>query len=98
MDGAGLDALRLTDGDELLQIVAGYPQVRGLVWGHAHQSLDVFRPGGLRLMCTPATCMQFRPRVDGFEVDDRPPGYRVLDLQDDGGIATEVAWLENYRD
>jgi hypothetical protein len=28
--------------------------------------------------------------------DDRPPGYRVLDLQDDGGIATEVVWLEGY--
>ena len=26
-----------------------------------------------------------------------PPGYRVLDLHDDGGIATEVAWLEGYR-
>jgi Icc protein len=47
-------------------------------------------------MCTPATCMQFRPRQPGFEVDDRPPGYRVLDLQDDGRISTEVVWLEGY--
>jgi hypothetical protein len=29
-------------------------------------------------------------------VDDRPPGYRVIDLLDDGGIATEVVWLERY--
>lgn len=98
MDAASLDALRLADGDELMKIVARHPQVRGVAWGHAHQALDVFRPGGLRLMCTPATCMQFRPRTADFEVDDRPPGYRVIDLQDDGGIATEVVWLEQYRD
>ena len=48
-------------------------------------------------MCTPATCMQFKPRDPGFEVDDRPPGYRVIDLHDDGGIASEVVWLEGYR-
>jgi len=98
MDAAGMDALRLEDGDQLLQVVDRHPHVRGLAWGHAHQSLDVFRAGNVRLMCTPATCMQFRPRDPGFVVDDRPPGYRVIDLQDDGGIATEVVWLENYRD
>jgi Icc protein len=93
-----MDGLRLADGEELVRIVERHPQVRGLVWGHAHQSLDVFRPSHLRLMCTPATCMQFKPRVDAFVVDDRPPGYRVIDLQDDGGMATEVVWLEHYRD
>src|SRR5512141_2704847 len=98
MDSAGMDALRLADGDALLLMIARHPQVRGIAWGHAHQALDIFRPGGLRLMCTPATCMQFRPRVAGFEVDDRPPGYRIIDLQHDGGIATEVVWLEQYRD
>lgn len=98
MDTAGLDALRLADGDAFMQVVERHAQVRGVVWGHAHQALDVLRPGRLRLMCTPATCMQFRPRDPGFVVDDRPPGYRVIDLQDDGGIATEVVWLENYRE
>lgn len=97
MESAGLDSLRLLDGEDLLRLIARHPQVRGLAWGHAHQSLDVFHPGNLRLMCTPATCMQFKPR-NGFITDDRPPGYRVIDLQADGGIATEVVWLENYRD
>jgi Icc protein len=56
----------------------------------------VFR-GAVRYLCTPSTCMQFKPRDPGFVVDDRPPGYRVVDLLDDGGIATEVVWLEGYR-
>lgn len=98
MDAAGMDALRLADGDALMRTIERHPQVRGLAWGHAHQALDVFGGRGLRLMCTPATCMQFRPRDPGFVVDGRPPGYRVIDLQDDGGIATEVVWLEDYRE
>lgn len=95
MEAAGLDALGLLDAREFREVIARHAQVRGIAWGHAHQSLDVFQ-GGVRWMCTPATCMQFRPRDPGFVVDDRPPGYRVLDLHDDGGIATEVVWLEGY--
>jgi Icc protein len=95
MEAAGLDALGLLDAPAFLEVVARHPQVRGIAWGHAHQSLDVLR-GGARWMCTPATCMQFKPRDPGFVVDDRPPGYRVIDLNDDGGIATEVVWLEGY--
>ena len=98
LDSAGLDALQLADGDALLALVGRHQQVRGIAFGHAHQALDVYLPGERRLMCTPATCMQFRPRDPGFVVDDRPPGYRVIDLQDDGGLATEVVWLERHRD
>ena len=96
MDAPGLDALGLLDADPFMAIIGRHPQVRGVAWGHAHQALDMFR-AGLRFMCTPSTCMQFKPRDPGFVVDGRPPGYRVLDLHDDGGIATEVVWLEGYQ-
>jgi Icc protein len=96
MDAPGLDALGLLDADPFMSIIDRHPQVRGVAWGHAHQALDVFR-AGIRHMCTPSTCMQFKPRDPGFVVDGRPPGYRVLDLHDDGGIATEVVWLEGYQ-
>jgi len=96
MEAAGLDALGLRDAGEFLACIDRHPQVRAVAWGHAHQALDVYR-GTTRFLCTPSTCMQFQPRHPGFLVDDRPPGYRVLDLHDDGGIATEVVWLEGYR-
>lgn len=95
MEAAGLDALGLDDADRFMALVARHPQVRAVVWGHAHQAFDVFR-GNVRYLCAPSTCMQFKPRDPGFVIDDRPPGYRVLDLHDDGGIATEVVWLEGY--
>jgi 3',5'-cyclic-AMP phosphodiesterase len=95
MEAAGLDALGLGDAEAFLATVDAHPNVRGVAWGHAHQSLDLHR-GAVRFMCTPATCMQFEPRNPGFVIADRPPGYRVIDLHDDGGIATEVVWLEGY--
>ena len=96
MEAAGLDALGLQDAAEFRAVIERHPQVRAVAWGHAHQALDLFR-GGRRWLCTPSTCMQFKPRDPGFVVDGRPPGYRVLDLHDDGSIATEVVWLEGYR-
>ncbi|MGI9246518.1 MAG: metallophosphoesterase [Steroidobacteraceae bacterium] len=98
MDSAALDELGLLDGDALNATVARHPRVRGVCWGHAHQALDLFTRAGVRFMCTPATAMQFRPRSPTFQADDRPPGYRVIDLLPDGAIATEVVWLEGYRD
>ena len=97
MDSPALDELGLLDGPLLSAAVERHPRVRGVCWGHAHQALDLYRAGDVRFMCTPATSMQFKPRND-FAVDDRPPGYRVIDLLADGSIASEVVWLEGYRD
>jgi len=90
-----LDQVGLDDADELLQIVRQHPNVRGVLWGHVHQSLDSF-VHGVRFMATPATCSQFLPNSREFALDTRPPGYRVLELMPDGTIATEVVWLERY--
>ncbi len=98
MDSPALDQLGLLDGAELCRTVANHPRVRGVCWGHAHQALDIYGRQDVRFMCTPATAMQFRPRNPTFEVDDRPPGYRVIDLAADGSIASEVVWLEGYED
>jgi Icc protein len=94
MDAPDLDSLRLADAEPFRALVARHPQVRAVTWGHAHQALDVLRDG-VRWMCTPSTCFQFRTRAPGFASDARAPGYRVLDLAADGGLATEVVWLRD---
>jgi hypothetical protein len=58
-----------------------------------HQSLDSF-VHGVRFMATPATCAQFLPGSADFAIDNRPPGYRMLELMPDGAIQTEVCWLK----
>lgn len=95
MHSAWLDQVGLYDADEFMTIVRQHSNVRGVLWGHVHQSLDSFIHG-VRFMATPATCAQFVPGSADFAIDDRPPGYRVLELMPDGSIATEVCWLERY--
>ena len=94
MDSRWLDKVGLDDAAEFLALIARFPQVRGVLWGHVHQSLDRFL-NGVRFMASPATCAQFLPRSADFALDWRPPGYRVLELLADGTIATEVVWVEN---
>ncbi len=70
-----------------------YPQVKGLLWGHVHQSLDKDYPtafGQLQLMATPSTCIQFKPKSSYFALDAKQPGYRLLELKPDGSILTNV--------
>jgi 3',5'-cyclic-AMP phosphodiesterase len=93
MQSDWLDGIGLADGAALLAVLARHANVRGVLWGHVHQALDTY-VGGVHFMATPSTCSQFRPRSERFALDDRPPGYRVLELGADGHIATEVVWAE----
>lgn len=92
-----LDHVGLLDADDFMAVVREHSNVRGVLWGHVHQSLDSFIHG-VRFMATPSTCAQFLPGSEQFALDNRPPGYRVLELMPDGTIATEVCWLESYAE
>jgi Icc protein len=92
MGSQWLDGVALRNADALFALVDGHPRVRALLWGHVHQASDRLR-GGLRLLSTPSTCAQFRPGSPSFAIDERPPGYRWLDLRPDGRLDTEVVWL-----
>lgn len=88
-----LDGLGLEDADALLALADRHTQVRGMVWGHVHQDLERQR-GHYRLLATPSTCRQFKPLQDRFDVDDRPPAWRWLELRGDGTLATRLRWLD----
>lgn len=92
MGSSWLDGVGLRDADRFLGVIDGYPNVRGVVWGHVHQASDR-RIGNVRFISTPSTCSQFKPGSDFFALDDRPPGMRWLRLDTDGEIETEVEWL-----
>jgi Icc protein len=92
---AWLDELMLDNADEFFGVLARHPGVRGLAWGHTHQPFEGTR-GPIRLMGTPSTCMQFAQNTDQFEVDDRPPAYRWLELGKDGDIETGIEWVDAH--
>lgn len=91
---AWIDTMAIDNGDALFAVLDAHPNVRGLLWGHVHQTYDQVRDRQ-RLMATPSTCVQFAPGSDDFQVDNIPPGYRLLALQPDGEIDSDVRRLDS---
>jgi Icc protein len=94
MGSKWLDSVGLENGDEFLQRVAASGKVRLAIFGHVHQPYDAVH-GGVRIIGTPSTCRQFAQGSETFAVDDNPPAYRRISLQDDGAIEQELVWLTN---
>jgi len=87
------DDIMLQNGDQLLNILKGYADVKGLIFGHVHQEFDQ-QFGHIRIMGCPSTCFQFKAKVDEFAVDKTlQAGYRWLDLNDDGSLESGITRL-----
>ncbi len=89
-----IDRIALRNAEALFEVVDRHaPKVRAIVFGHVHQELEAER-AGVRLIGTPATCIQFAPTTERLVVDDLPPAYRWLDLHADGRVETGVHYLD----
>lgn len=89
---AWLDEIGLADAAAFWEVVDRHGQVRGVLWGHVHQAFEGQR-GAVRLMGTPATCLQFLPGSADFALDTLGPGWRWLELHADGRIDSQVEWV-----
>jgi len=86
---AWMDTMMVANAADFQAVVARYPQVRAVVFGHIHQAFDD-RVRGVRYLGAPSTCAQFLPGAAESAVDHRPPGYRWLRLGRAGRVETEV--------
>lgn len=93
MGSAWLDTVLLKNGDELLLRMQSDDRVRLMVFGHVHQPYDAEHVG-IQIIGTPSTCSQFKPGSEDFELDERPPAYRRINLYDDGSFDSELIWVE----
>ena len=91
-----LDRIGLRDPEQFLEIVDKHDHVKGVLWGHIHQEYDVLRDQK-RMLATPSTCIQFKPKSDDFALDECAPGYRWLTLKVDGDIETAVHRAETFE-
>lgn len=85
-----MEPIGLRNADALFAVLARHPQAKALLWGHIHQEFDQQR-GGLRLLASPSTCVQFAPGSEEFQVGSEAPGYRWLRLHADGTLETGVS-------
>ena len=88
-----MDGMGLTNADSLWDCLASNQANHAanitLVAGHAHQNFDAYRDG-VRVLVSPSTCTQFVPRTDRFALDARGPGYRQIELYEDGSLRSQV--------
>ena len=89
-----LDHGRIGNGRELLELLAADGRVRGILFGHVHQAVNL-EIGDLKLYGSPSTCVQFKPLVRQFALDSRPPGCRWVSLSPDGTLVTQVSRLDD---
>ncbi|VVC76953.1 3',5'-cyclic adenosine monophosphate phosphodiesterase CpdA [Aquicella siphonis] len=90
-----LDNLGLTNADELWNIISRFPKLKNVLFGHVHQEFDK-EVNGIHCYSTPSTCFQFMRNQDHFGLENLPPGYRWINLYDDGHIKTGVVRTPKY--
>lgn len=95
MGCAWLDNLGLKNADEFWQLISGYPKVNSVLFGHVHQE-NVQMVNGVKCYSVPSTCIQFARDCDEFGLENLPPGYRWIDLHEDGFLETGVQRIEKY--
>lgn len=89
INSAWMDKMALDNPDDFLSIIGRHDNVRGVLWGHIHQTFEAVH-NGIRMMGTPSTCIQFIENQDKFGISTAPPGFRWLELQPDGRIDSGV--------
>lgn len=84
-----MDTMTIENSKELLSLLKQYPRVKTVIHGHIHQEQQ-FTVDNLKILSSPSTCFQFKPKSKDFALDDTLPGYRYLYLHPQGEITTEV--------
>lgn len=98
-----LDQHNLRNPHELAGILAPFPRVKAILYGHIHQQVDSTWHG-YHVMATPSTCIQFKPDCNTFTLDTLQPGWREIELYADGRIETRVkriqqaSFLPNFQE
>ena len=91
IDGKGLE-----NDEELRLRLSQHTHLKGVLWGHVHQESQR-NIDDIHWMSTPSSCIQFKPGSEEFATDDKPPGYRKLDLHANGHIESSVYRLSKSQ-
>lgn len=90
-----LEDIGLTNAKQFWEIVARYPKIHTVLFGHVHQEF-VGKANGIPCYSPPSTCIQFKPMQVEFALDHQAPGFRWVNLFDNGNLETGVTRLPHY--
>lgn len=86
-----IDKHMLQEPQELLECVAQYPQIKGVVWGHVHQVFERVI-GQARFVSAPSAAANSLPGTARFSLDPCGPACRWLELFDDGRLESGIIY------
>jgi len=89
MQSHWIDQHRLKNSEALKDVIARHTNVKMVLFGHVHQDSEN-EWQGVRYLSTPSTSVQFKPLSENFALDQAQPGYRVLQLKDNGEYQTYI--------
>lgn len=87
-----LDTMTIENSDDLFLILSKHSQVKGITCGHIHQKQEL-KKDEILILGAPSTCFQFKPGSAEYALDNRSPGYRVLELYANGEISSDIYYL-----
>ncbi|KGJ89309.1 metallophosphoesterase [Thalassotalea sp. ND16A] len=94
--GFFIDKHGLRNQTQFWQAVQQNPAIKAICCGHIHRGDSYFFEGlnHLPVFSCPATSIQFDPNSVTLSALDIGPGYRILELDDDGNIETQLHYLD----
>ncbi|TDQ57878.1 Icc protein [Mesocricetibacter intestinalis] len=92
-NSAWLDQHNLRNMQEFANTLSPFRHVKGILCGHIHQQVDD-QWKGYQIMATPSTCIQFKPDSNAFSLDLLQPGWREIELHNEGTITTRVRRIQ----
>ncbi len=90
-----LDDIGLRNTDKFTQLIEKYNNARAIIHGHIHQN-NKGHLAGIPVFSCPSTCVQFAENSEKFKLSPEMPGFRVLDLLDNGEIITNIIRLTDF--
>ncbi len=90
-----LDQHMLQTSEAFFNTIAPFKQVKMVLHGHVHQQFEQVHNDVMYMAC-PSTSLQFKPHCDTFTLDTINPGYRWLDLYEDGHFDSQVSRLKAH--
>ncbi|MGV6807817.1 MAG: phosphodiesterase [bacterium] len=93
---AWIDKQQIANHQALFDILDKFDNVRAIFSGHVHQDCRQVSAIGVPVYTAPSTCFQFKSKSDDYGISDEPPGYRWINLYEDGRFETGVEYLQNF--
>jgi 3',5'-cyclic-AMP phosphodiesterase len=88
-----IDTMSLRNGEELIDVLQGHPDLRWIICGHVHLDQAIQRRG-LTMFTTPSTCVQLSKLSQARKMLPGPPAFRIVDVVGDQ-LSTRVLYVHD---